>query len=141
MKVGLVDIDSKIPNLALMKLSAYHKHLGHKVEMTSPIFANQYDLVIASKIFDYTEMPILPDGAIVGGSGTNLESKLIEPVEHIYPDYSLYSCNYAIGYTSRGCNRRCPFCIVPKKEGNGRLLQIYTNSGTYKITLCFWITL
>ena len=124
MKVGLIDIDSKIPNLALMKLSAYHKQLGHQVEFTSPLFANQngYDLLIASKIFDYTSMPILPKGTQIGGSGYDLKKKLIDPVEHIYPDYELYNCDFAIGYTSRGCNRRCPFCIVPKKEGKFKVV-------------------
>lgn len=124
MKVGLIDIDSKIPNLALMKLSAYHKQLGHDVELTSPLFANQdgYDLLIASKIFDFTPMPILPKNTQVGGSGYDLKKKLIDPIEHIYPDYELYGCEYAIGYTSRGCNRKCPFCIVPKKEGRFKIV-------------------
>jgi len=128
-KVGLIDIDSKIPNLALMKLSAYHKQLGHQVELTSPLFANQneYDLLIASKIFDFTPMPILPKDAQVGGSGYDLQKKLINPVEHIYPDYELYGCDYAIGYTSRGCNRRCPFCIVPKKEGLWKKTGVITD--------------
>ena len=122
MKVGLVDIDSKIPNLALMKLSQYHKQLKHKVELTSPLWANQYDLVIASKIFTYTVMPILPLDAKVGGSGCDMKSKLIDPIEYIMPDYSLYNCEYAIGFTSRGCNRKCPFCIVPEKEGKFRIV-------------------
>ena len=121
MKVGLIDIDSKIPNLALMKLSAYHKQKGH-TWMTAPLYANQYDVIYASKIFDFSPMPILPDHAIVGGSGISLTSKLDEGIEHIYPDYELYGCEYAIGYTSRGCNRKCPFCIVPKKEGRFKIV-------------------
>ena len=120
MKVGLIDIDSKIPNLALMKISAYHKQKGH-AWMTAPLYANQYDLIYASKIFDFSPMPTLPDHAIVGGSGIDLTSKLDENIEHIYPDYELYDCDYAMGYTSRGCNRRCPFCIVPKKEGKFKI--------------------
>ena len=34
MKIGLINIDSKIPNLALMKISAYHKakeDIGFKI--------------------------------------------------------------------------------------------------------------
>ena len=121
MKVGLIDIDSKIPNLALMKISAYYQQKGH-TWMTAPLYANQYDLIYASKIFDFSPMPILPDHAIVGGSGIDLTSKLDENIEHIYPDYGLYGCDYAIGYTSRGCNRKCPFCIVPKKEGRFKIV-------------------
>jgi len=120
MKVGLIDVDSKIPNLALMKISAYFKAQGHKVELTSSLFANKYDEIFASKVFNYTEKPMLPDKAIVGGSGYSLETKLDEDMENLMPDYSLYNCGYAMGFTSRGCNRNCPFCIVPKKEGKWR---------------------
>jgi len=119
MKIGLIDIDSKIPNLALMKISAYYKLLENEVTLTSPLFADQFDRCFASKIFDYTDMPILPKTTQVGGSGIheNDEKKLDPHTEHLMPDYSLYDCKYAIGFTSRGCNRKCPFCIVPKKEG------------------------
>lgn len=117
MKIGLIDIDSKIPNLALMKLSAWHKEQGDKVELTSPLFAGNYDQIYASKVFDFSPMPILPSGSLVGGGGCNIATRLGESKEHMMPDYSLYNCDFAIGYTSRGCNRKCPFCIVPKKEG------------------------
>jgi len=53
-----------------------------------------------------------------GGSGFgNWEVVLAPEVEHVYPDYTLYRCDAAMGFTSRGCCRRCPFCIVPDKEG------------------------
>lgn len=122
MRIGLIDIDGKIPNLALMKLSQHHKQSGHEVELTSPLFANQYDKIMASKIFTHTPMPILPVGSLTGGSGYSLKSRLIEPIEHLMPDYSLYpKINYSIGFTTRGCIRNCPFCIVPKKEGGIRI--------------------
>lgn len=119
MKIGLIDIDSKIANLALMKISAYYKLLGNEVALTSPLFADQFDRCFASKIFDYTDMPILPKGTQVGGSGIeNNNGKKLDPhTEHLMPDYSLYDCSYAMGFTSRGCNRKCQWCIVPKKEG------------------------
>lgn len=38
------------------------------------------------------------------------------------PDYSLYpDMDYSLGFTTRGCIRKCPFCIVPQKEGNIRI--------------------
>jgi len=117
MKIGLIDIDSNIPNLALMKLSAWVKAKGHEAELTSPLFAKQYDEIWASKVFDFTEMPNLPENAVVGGSGINLDTHLPFEDADFMPDYDLYNCKYAMGFTSRGCNRNCPWCIVPQKEG------------------------
>lgn len=123
MKIGVVDIDSKIPNLALMKLSAHHKQKGHGVELTSPLFADQYDMIFASKVFDYTPMPILPECSIVGGSGISLKIELDKPIESLKPDYNLYpDTTYSLGFTTRGCIRKCPFCIVPEKEGKLRVV-------------------
>lgn len=117
MRIGLIDVDSKIPNLALMKLSAWHKARGDKVEFFNAL--QRYDRVYASKIFDFTDdFKYWPDCEIVkGGSGYSLETKLPEEIEHTYPDYELYGCDYAMGFITRGCIRNCPFCIVPKKEG------------------------
>lgn len=116
MKIGLIDIDSKIPNVALMKISAYHKQLGDNVEFYTPF--KQYDKVYASKVFKETKSLIgLPNGTIRGGSGFGLKNKLPKEIEHIYPDYSLYDCDYAMGYLTRGCINNCEFCIVRKKEG------------------------
>lgn len=133
MKIGLIDIDSKIPNLALMKLSTHFKQLGHKVELTSPLFADQFDEIFASKVFSYTEMPILPKKTMIGGSGCSLTTFLDEDIEHIMPDYNLYpnETGYSIGFTTRGCIRKCPFCIVPEKEGG-----IKFNADIYE----FWNT-
>ncbi len=38
-------------------------------------------------------------------------------------DYGLYPelGDRAMGFLTRGCPHRCPFCLVPKKEGNVRL--------------------
>lgn len=123
MKIGLIDIDSKIPNLALMKLSTYYKNKGYKVELTSPLFAKQYDEIYASQIFDFTSMPILPENAFIGGSGISLKIKLADEIESCRPDYFLYKKNdFALGYTSRGCNRKCPWCVIPQKEGKFRII-------------------
>jgi len=118
-KVGLIDLDSKIPNLALMKLSAWHKAQGHAVELTMPTLAPAYDRVYASKVFTWTNLPGLPLGAYVGGTGHDLKITLLQEVESLCPDYSLYSkIDYSIGFLTRGCSWNCPWCFVPKKEGN-----------------------
>ena len=118
MRIALYDVDSKIPNLALMKLSAFHKELGDNVEWYSPLCHQEYDKIYASKIFTDSKKEYLRKDMIIGGSGIDLHSKLSYKIEHIYPDYSLYpKCDYSIGFITRGCIRNCPFCIVPKKEG------------------------
>ena len=117
MKIGLIDVDSKIPNLALMKLSAFYKQKGYDVELFQPIFKFKYDYIFASKIFDFSKNKYIPKRTIKGGSGYYLNVELDNEIEHIYPDYSLYNCNYAMGYLTRGCINKCPFCIVWKKEG------------------------
>ena len=120
MKLGLIDVDSKIPNLALMKLSAWHKTREDEVKLYDPLFdKDDTDLVYASKIFKFSpDYQYWPGCEIIrGGSGYDLEVKLPDEIENQYPDYSLYNINYAMGFTSRGCIRNCGFCIVPRKEG------------------------
>lgn len=121
-KIGLIDVDSKIPNLVLMKISAYYKQKGYQVELTEPRFADVYDKVFASKVFTHSELPLFPPCKIeIGGSGYDLETKLSDNIEYLMPDYSLYpDSNYSLGFTTRGCIRKCPFCIVPQKEGKIR---------------------
>lgn len=76
-----------------------------------------YDMVYASKVFSFSPMPELPVGAMTGGTGFSLASALPKEIEAIYPDYGLYRCDYAIGFITRGCVRKCSFCVVPQKEG------------------------
>ena len=68
MKVALIDVDSRIPNLALMKLSAWHKQLGDDVKLGySPLY-DEPDLAYASKMFDFTAEPeFMPECRIVRG--------------------------------------------------------------------------
>ena len=124
MKVGLIDVDghSGFPNLALMKLSAWHKSNGDSVEWYSPMFSGHIDRVYKSKIFTFSqdfEYYIDADEVISGGTGyKDYETVLPEEVEHVFPDYSLYpDFDSAIGFLTRGCIRNCPWCVVPKKEG------------------------
>lgn len=124
MKIGLIDVDGHHwPNLALMKISAWHKARGDTVEWWWGW--SQYDLVYMSKVFDETYSPDIPEPLntreiIKGGTGYGLDSRLPDDVEHIYPDYSLYPSltkDTAYGFLTRGCPRGCHFCIVAGKEG------------------------
>ena len=124
MRIGLIDVDGhNFPNLALMKLSAWHKAQGDTVEWW--FGWHQYDRVYMAKVFsdEYTQDQFQPVNAaeiVKGGTGYGLDNKLPDEVEHMYPDYSLYpklTEDTAYGFLTRGCPNNCGFCIVSKKEG------------------------
>ena len=124
MRIGLIDVDghSGFPNLALMKLSAWHKQKGDNVEWYSAMFSGHMDRVYMSKVFTFSEdYPYYVDTDEIIKAGTGYKdytTVLPEEAEHIFPDYSIYpSCDYAIGFLTRGCIRNCPWCVVPRKEG------------------------
>lgn len=118
MKIGLHDSDATgFPNLELMKLSSWHKAQDDYVEWWNPLLS--YDRVYSSKVFTFTpENPYLPDNTIKGGTGYGIMNELPPEIDAMFPDYSLYpKCNHAIGFLTRGCIRKCQWCVVPKKEG------------------------
>lgn len=123
MNIGLIDVDShNFPNLALMKLSAYHKSKGDHVEWWNGL--KHYDRVYQSKVFDNTyskdfEWVVNADEIIKGGTGYDLKNVLPEYIEHIYPDYTLYSGGgyYFIRISHKGLFSPLP---VLHRERKGR---------------------
>lgn len=137
----LADNTPTFPSLPLMKISAYHKSRGDKVEFAQTALFAHYDIVYVSRTFNL-ELKTVPkidtdyisaDKFIYGGTGYAIEVVegkevfhkekdvfLPREIEHIYPDYSLYpelTKNTAYGFLTRGCSNGCPFCIVPEHEG------------------------
>ena len=134
MKVLLIDVDSRMENLALMKVSAYHKNIGDTVELRKglvlPNLFTDPDLVYLSCIFSWHRRQVESlieywDGyqILVGGTGFDPHVTLDSEVEKLKPDYSLYGQSRAVGFLSRGCPRHCPWCVVPSKEGD--IYRIY----------------
>lgn len=129
MKVGLIDVDqfslrrAKFPNLALMKISSWHKIKGDDVDWWNGY--EEYDRVYMSKVFDETytqdmDEPLNAREVLKGGTGYSMSLELPSEMEHIYPDYSLYPLltqDTAYGFLTRGCRNGCPVCVVPLKEG------------------------
>lgn len=143
--IGLIDFDGKITNLALMKISAYYKSQGEQVEFVKP--GRKYDKVYCSVLFTWNRDKAARLQAIYpniefGGTGWDIHKTLPPEIEACRPDYDLYTVddilpricggiatkaskirkaeeivNAGIGFTSRGCIRKCGFCVVPKKEG------------------------
>ncbi len=146
MKVLLISADSpkdaKLPNLALMKLSAHYKSRGDEVgfHISNP------DKVFVSVVFEKNKAHAkgiktwYPDAEVeVGGPGLGVLNYLPDEIEHIMPDYSLYpELDYSMGFTTRGCFRKCKFCIVPKIEGKFResaLIEEFHNPMFNKVVL------
>lgn len=121
MNISLVDVDKTgFPNLALMKIAAWHKSQGDEVKWYDPLF-DRPDRIYKSKIFTFTpDTPDYCEAEIMrGGTGYRLYDVVLpQEVDDAQPDYSMYPLvDYAVGFLSRGCIRRCPWCVVPKKEG------------------------
>lgn len=132
MKIALYDVDSRIPNLALMKISEYYKQQGHTVERFEPLWMDSYDKIFASTVFSFSDKTLLDKERMeIGGTGWSIEKNLPPEIETMQPDYTFYNYPHSIGFTMRGCRFNCKFCVVPKKEGKPKpfntVEEIWTN--------------
>lgn len=129
-KVLLLQLDGKIPNIALMRIAAHHA--GDSIDFrraSTPEAVERHlwehpDKVYASAIFERSRyladrvVEVFP-GALVGGTGVDVSRRLEDfGITTKAQDYSLYpKWRQSIGFTQRGCRLKCPFCVVPRKEG------------------------
>ena len=139
----LLDNGTRHPNLALMKISGFYKYLGNNVtliENHSSCFTENFDQIFISKVFTFTNIPAnilsLPNVQI-GGTGFFEDGgeNLPDEIEHHFPDYHLYDnyiekalqnkvsrtkfadyIDYSIGFSTRGCFRKCSFCVNKKYD-------------------------
>ena len=147
MKICVAAPDSKIANLAILKIAAYHLAKGDTVKWYEPLFDEDAGLLYISKVFTFTpDFVYAPNCEVIkGGTGYDVKSALppeIEAITDISKAYeTLYpEIDYSIIFTTRGCVRHCSFCLVPTKEGlihdermvtlnpNGKYIQILDNN-------------
>ena len=142
--VVLIDVDKiadkklKIPNLALTQISSWYKQKTNKIVglVKEPIAEKDIKFLDISHVYIsciftknrplaeeivrmFMDKRSLSDIQIsTGGTGFEYVTDwLPEAMQKVKPDYDLYPSTYSQGYTTRGCIRTCPFCVVPKKEG------------------------
>jgi len=154
MRVLLLQLDGKLPNIALMRIAAHHRGLGDSVELrrvSNPRSIERglwddFGRVYASLIFLWSRplalrlLEVYPN-AIIGGTGWDL-SRTLESVGIItkdqdYSDYPAYP--HSIGFTQRGCRLKCSFCVVPKIEGAVRAensIPVIWRGGSHPRNLC-----
>lgn len=146
MKIGIIDADlldngTRHPNLALMKISGYNKEQGHSVTLLDSYTGlDSYDKIYISKVFNFTNIPeniISLPNVVIGGTGFFEDGgkNLPDNIEHHMPDYDLYKhyansqiekgrnrsavsdyLDYSIGFSTRGCFRKCSFCVNKKYD-------------------------
>lgn len=151
MRVLLLHLDGKLPNLALMRIAHHHRALDNEVVLRragnaaalEPRFEDPvFDLVYASAIFERSRplaerVRVLYPHAVVGGTGSWSLAQTLESVGVAtegpldYTDYPKW--RQSIGFTMRGCRMNCDFCVVPRKEGKARAVatidEIYRGDG------------
>lgn len=156
----LMDHGTRHPNLALMKISGYYKEQGHDVELIHRSYMDvyEYDEIYISKVFTFSNIPdwlvALPN-VHIGGTGffTDGGQNLPDEIEHHKPDYDLYTeyvneqiesgksrthfadyLDYSIGFTTRGCFRKCSFCVNKKYDytfRHSKVTEFYDETKPY----------
>ena len=132
LRVRLTQLDGILPNMALMKLAAFHRARGDEVVFSRSPYRSptegEYDRVYGSAIFSFTALRVkrfraaFPD-AIVGGTWNPADAITVEDVVGDFDglDYTPWpDFTASIGFTQRGCRLKCGFCVVPRKEGKPR---------------------
>lgn len=144
------------PPLGLLKLAAFHKNKGDKVQLVQGFSDNGFapDLIYITSLFTYAYEPVHEvikfysekykrTRIVVGGiyatlcpdhlqgifkNRIEIYKGLFEEAEDILPDYSLVpNWDASIIFSSRGCVRKCSFCSAPTLEPEYRTKKSIKN--------------
>ena len=107
--VGLYNLEPHT-NIALEKIRMYYENHGEEVEDYMPIAHTKYNNIFCSSLFTFSPKSYVTDDMICGGTGFDLTTVLSPEIEAMRPKINM-------GFTTRGCIRKCAFCVVPEKEG------------------------
>jgi hypothetical protein len=130
--VRITQLDGSLPNIALMRLAAWHRAQGDDVRWERGTLRRldepEYGAVYGSAIFTTSAKAVAQlrsqfPGAVIGGWGgdQSLRVESVVPSQFTGMDYSGYpEFTASIGYAMRGCRFKCGFCMVPKMEGKAR---------------------
>ena len=139
MRVCLIQLDGPIMNLALGKIASYHISKGDVVGLG----LDEPDRVYRSAIFSETANAFrgqrtLHDCPTIDGGYAFNDCQLPRRIEYLRPAYSVWGVDYSLGYTSRGCIRKCAFCVVPRMEGeihNNQPIEAFHDPGHKRLIL------
>ncbi len=112
--IGIYNLEPKYTNIVLEKIKLFYLTHNEQVKDYNPLEHLLFDKIYCSSIFTFTDKSYVTDDMIYGGSGFDLTTTLRPEIEEMKPKLNM-------GFTTRGCIRKCPFCIVPEKEGNIRV--------------------
>lgn len=131
--------------LALLKLSTFYKDKNYCVEYieAGKRPKNKPDIICFSTIFlfniqkeigyirayqkEYPNSKIRVGGVPVSlkpdlfrrklGDDVEIHVGLCDEIEYMKPDYDIANMDFSYGFTSRGCYKKCSWCVVPVIEG------------------------
>lgn len=108
--IAVWNYEPKYTNIAIEKIRMYYEQQNERVVDYLPLEHHLYDKIYCSSLFDFNDKSQIPDNVICGGTGFDLTTALPDEIESMKPKLNM-------GFTTRGCIRKCPFCVVPEKEG------------------------
>ena len=117
LKIALFPLENVIYT-SFLQINNYHRLHADDVSWYSALRHNEYDKVYCASLFTFTDKSMVRPDMITGGTGFDLKKRLPPEIEECGYDYSIYpKCTNSYLWFSRGCNRRCGFCVAWEKEG------------------------